>query len=166
MDGFRELNLRTYINRNDRPGVYFLSIECPAAYSDWIARQFFGAPYFEAQIATYSDGTTFHFAAERTQKDRPPASFFAKYRPESASAPPVPGSLDHFLVERYCLYFVVGGKVFRGDIQHQEWLLHNAELELDVDTVSTAAGLQLGTKADHVGFVQSTDTLIFPPVLE
>jgi uncharacterized protein YqjF (DUF2071 family) len=164
MDGFRELNLRTYIKRKDRPGVYFLSIDCPASYSDWIARHFFGVPYYEAQIATYNDGATFHIASERTQKDKPPAALFAKFRPESASAPPMPGTLDSFLVERYSLYFVGGGKVYRGDIQHDQWLLHNAELELDVNTISTAAGLEWGAKPDHVGFVQRTDTLIFPPV--
>ena len=146
--------------------MHFLSIECPVAYSDWIARQFFGVPYYEAQIAMYNDGTTFHFAAERTQKNRPAAAFFGRFRPEGASAPPVPGSLEHFLVERYSLYFVVDGKVNRGDIQHEKWLLHNADLEVEVDTISKAAGLQLGAKPDHVGFVQRTDTLIFPPVRE
>jgi uncharacterized protein YqjF (DUF2071 family) len=166
MEGFRELNLRTYIKRNDRPGIYFLSIECPAAFSDWIARHFFGVPYFEAQIAAFSDGATFHFASERTAKNQPPAALFSTFRPATESFPPAPGSLASFLVERYCLYFVHGGEVYRGDIHHGEWKLHNAEAELDVNTITKAAGVELAAKPDHTVFVAQTDTLIWPPVRE
>jgi uncharacterized protein len=166
MDAFRELNLRTYIKQNGRGGVYFLSIECPAAYSDWIARQFFGVPYYEAQIAVFSDGASYRFASERTQKNQPPAAFFASFQPMGDSASPVPGSLESFLVERYCLYYVHGGAVYRGDIHHDEWLLRSAEVQLDVDTVSRAAGFELSAKPDHAAFVLRTDTLIYPPVRE
>lgn len=166
MEGFRELNLRTYIKRNDRPGVYFLSIECPAAFSDWIARHFFGVPYYAAEIATYRDGDCFRFASERTQKGQPPAALFSQFRPVGQAAPPAPGSLESFLVERYSLYFAGDGHVWRGDIQHDQWQLFQAEVQLDVNTISTAAGLELGPKPDHAAYVVQTDTLIFPPVRE
>jgi uncharacterized protein len=164
MEAFRELNLRTYIKRNDKPGVYFLSIDCPAAFSDWIARHFFGVPYYEADIAAYTDGTSYHFASQRTQKDQPPAALFSRFRPVGEATSPVPGSLASFLVERYCLYFADHGEVHRGDIQNQDWKLQDADVDLDVHTVSAAVGLPLGPKPDHVVFVSRTDTLICPPV--
>lgn len=166
MEAFRELNLRTYVKGKDRPGVYFLSIDCPAAFSDWIARHFFGVPYYEAQIATYTDATSFHFASERTQKGQPPASLFTTFRPLGDGAAPAPGSLEAFLVERYSLYFVGKSEVWRGDIHHDEWLLQHAEADLEVNTVSSAAGIVLGPKPDHAAFVVRTDTLIYPPVRE
>jgi uncharacterized protein YqjF (DUF2071 family) len=166
MDSLRELNLRTYTTRNGKPGVYFLSIECPAAFSDWIAQHFFGVPYYEAQIATYNDGSSYNFAAERTQNDKPPAAFFASFRPEGEPFSPQPGTLESFLVERYCLYYVMKGVVYRGDIHHEEWKMKHAVADIAVNTVPGAAGLQLASTPDHVLFCNSTDTLIWPPVKE
>jgi uncharacterized protein YqjF (DUF2071 family) len=81
LESFRELNLRTYVKRNGKGGVYFLSIECPAAVCDWMAYHFFGVPYLRAQIATFNRGDSFRFASERTQKNEPPAAFFGTFRP-------------------------------------------------------------------------------------
>jgi hypothetical protein len=166
MDTLRELNLRTYTTRNGKPGVYFLSIECPAAFSDWIAQHFFGVPYYEAQIATNNDGSVYNFATERTQKEKPPAAFFASFHPQGAAQSPAPGSLEAFLVERYCLYYVMNGAVYRGDIHHAEWKLQNAIATIAVNTVPAAVGLELPSKPDHIVFCESTDTLIWPPVKE
>jgi len=166
IDTLRELNLRTYTTRNGKPGVYFLSIECPSVFNDWMAQHCFGVPYYEAQIATYSDGSSFRFAAERTQKDKPPAAFFANFSPTGETFSPQPGTLEQFLVERYCLYFVKDRSIYRGDIHHDDWKLQLAETQIDVNTVPGAAGLDLPAKPDHTVFCIRTDTLIWPPVNE
>ena len=166
MDSFRELNFRTYVRVNGRAGVFFLSIECPATFQDWIARKFFGVPYFHSQMASFNDGVSYHYATERVQADRTPAAFFGAFRPQPGGTAPAPGSLEQFLLERYSLYFVQNGVVHRGDIQHAEWNVQQAEAQIDVNTISSAEGFDLSNKPDHVGFVLQSDTLIFPPVRE
>lgn len=166
MEGLRELNLRTYTTRNGKPGVYFLSIECPAICSDWIARNIFGAPYYEAQIALCNDGVSWSFASERTQEGMHAAAFFGTFRPAGEASRPAPGSLEHFLVERYCLYFVKDGAIWRGDIDHDEWKLQNADMQIAVNTVPSALGLALAAKPDHTAYCVSTDTRVWPPVKE
>jgi uncharacterized protein YqjF (DUF2071 family) len=166
MDGFRELNLRTYVRQNGKPGVCFLSIECPAGLSDWIARQFFGVPYHFAQMITFNDSDFFHYASERLLKDRTSATFFAKFRALEGGHQPVPNTIEHFLLERYASYFVHQGKTYRGEIQHEKWNVQPAEAFIEVNTIADAAGLQLSARPDHVAFVARTDTLIFPPVVD
>lgn len=165
-DSFRELNLRTYVRQNGRAGVCFLSIECPAGLSDWIARQFFGVPYYHAEMITWNDGQSYRYATERLLEDKSEAVFFGEFRPSAGGRPPEPNSLEFFLLERYNSYFVHEGAVYRGEIEHPEWLLQPAEAEIQVNTVAQALGLQLSSRPDHVGFVQSTVTHIFPPVRE
>ncbi|HEX4039149.1 MAG TPA: DUF2071 domain-containing protein [Acidobacteriaceae bacterium] len=163
-DSFRELNLRTYVRQNGRPGVCFLSIECPAGFSDWIARQFFGVPYYHAQMIAWNDGESYRYATERLIQDQREAVFFGEFRPSPGGQLPQPNTLEFFLLERYSSYFVHEGAVYRGEIQHPEWLLQQAEAEIEVNTISEVLGLELSPRPDHVGFVQSTVTHIFPPV--
>lgn len=165
-DSFRELNLRTYVRQNGRPGVCFLSIECPAAYSDWIARQFFGVPYYHAQMIAWNDGVSYRYASERMLQDNSEAVFFGEFRPSAEGHPPQPDTLEFFLLERYSSLFAHDGSIYRGDIEHPEWLLQPAEAEIEVNTIAQALGLQLSSRPDHAGFVQSTVTHIFPPVRE
>jgi len=57
--------------------------------------------------------------------------FEGSYRPTGAPFYAQTGSLEHFLVERYCFYSCdADGRIYRGDIQHQPWPLQTAELEL------------------------------------
>jgi uncharacterized protein YqjF (DUF2071 family) len=160
----RELNFRTYVKRNGKGGVYFLSIECPAIVSDWMALHLFKVPYLKAQIVMANDGVTYHYASERTQSDMPPAAFFGTFSPSGETASPAPGSLESFLVERFCLFFVKDGKVYRGDIHHEAWKLQSAELNIGYNTIAKAAGFDLAEKPDHIAFSPATDTLVWLPV--
>lgn len=42
---FYEINVRTYINNNDKQGVYFLNIEAEKQISAFVARTLSGLPY-------------------------------------------------------------------------------------------------------------------------
>ncbi len=164
METLRELNLRTYVTRGNKPGVYFLSIDCPAVVSDWMANHFFGVPYLRANIATINDGGTYQYASERIQKTQPPPAFFGSFQPVGEEFDPSQNPLAKFLVERYCLYFVKDGVVWRGDIYHADWHLRAAEAVIAVNTIPKAAGLEVPAKPDHLVYCLETDTLIWLPV--
>jgi uncharacterized protein len=55
-----------------------------------------------------------------------------------------PGTIEHFLTERYALYTTgSGGKLHRGNIHHLPWPLELAEAEFELNELPAAHGIQL-----------------------
>ncbi len=134
---FPELNLRTYVRHGDRPGVWFFSLDASNALAVWAARTFFHLPYYSARMRLSADEVaTYQFESQRLPrryylKDQPQCRFRAQYRPTSAPRQAMPGTLEHFLTERYCLYADFGGgDVRRLEVHHKPWPLCDAEAEL------------------------------------
>jgi uncharacterized protein YqjF (DUF2071 family) len=44
--------------------------------------------------------------------------------------------LEHWLVERYCLYTVSGKHIYRGNIHHQPWVLQDASVKIEENTIA------------------------------
>ena len=60
--------------------------------------------------------------------------------PVSHSAP---GSLDHWLTERYCLYAMDWAqRLYRAEIHHVPWPLQPAEVEIEANSMALAAGIR------------------------
>ena len=70
-----------------------------------------------------------------------------------------PGSLEHFLTERYCLYTTgKAGRLCRAEIHHGLWPLQPAEAEIGLTTI---APLDLdGDPVCH--FARSQDVVVWP----
>jgi uncharacterized protein len=166
LDSFRELNLRTYVKVKGRPGVTFLSIECPAAVVDWMSEQLFGYPYLQARVVGIEQENCFRIATERTQAGKPPAAFWGSFKVSGNPSAPVRGTLEHFLLERYTSFFVKDGAIYRAEIRHPEWMVQHAEPAIEVNTIPPAAGLVLPEKPLHAAFVSRTDTFVWLPVRE
>jgi uncharacterized protein YqjF (DUF2071 family) len=85
--------------------------------------------------------------------------FSGRYRPDGAVFHAEPGSLEWFLVERYCLYTTdAAGEVHRAEIHHELWPLQPAEAELELTTISP---LELpGEPRCH--FSRRQDVVIWP----
>jgi len=147
-----ELNCRTYVRRGQRPGIWFFSLDASNLIAAHVARLTYGLPYHHASITF--DGETFSAVREG-----PDMSFVASYRAAGAAFEPEPSTLEHFLVERYCLYGA-GGWV-RSDIHHRPWSIQPAEAALD------EAGLFPievdGEPLLHLG--ERQDVVIWPPAL-
>jgi uncharacterized protein YqjF (DUF2071 family) len=123
LSSFLELNCRTYVRWNDRPGIWFFSLDASSRLAVEAARRTYGLPYRQARIE-FEAGT---FTVSRFRED----SFFsASYEPLGAPYTAGEGSLEHFLVERYCLYGGKNGEL-RADIHHLPWQLQKAEVELE-----------------------------------
>ncbi len=80
-----------------------------------------------------------------------------------AVRPPEPGTLEHFLTERYCLY-TVDKRVHacRLDIHHPRRSLQDAEADLRVNTMAEAAGLRLPGMAPLLHFAKRQDMVAWP----
>lgn len=127
LSDFLELNCRTYVRRSDRPGIWFFSLDASSRLAVEAARRTYRLPYRHARI----DLEAATFTARREGE----AAFFsASYDARGQAKSARAGSLEHFLVERYCLYAADGE--LRADIHHPPWQLQQAEVELDQRSIS------------------------------
>src|SRR5215213_4693826 len=86
VSAFPELNVRTYVERDGKPGVWFLSLDATNALAVWAARRFFHLPYFRAQMAISCTGADFRYTSRRAG-----AELSATYRPSSDLLRVAPG---------------------------------------------------------------------------
>ena len=140
LSAFPELNVRTYVTHGGKPGVWFFSLDAENAVAVSVARAWFHLPYFNARMRCETRNDWIEYASERTHRDATKAKLRARYRPIGEIFHPRPGTLDHFLAERYCLYAAnPEGQVSRGEIQHAPWPLQQAQAEFRENTMIEAA---------------------------
>jgi uncharacterized protein YqjF (DUF2071 family) len=97
--------------------------------------------------------------------DGQPAELAGRYKPVGAPTPPAPGSLEHWLTERYCLYTLDDhGAVLRADIHHPPWPLMLAEAGFELNTMAEPYGLKLDSPPPLLHFATRQDVLIWPLV--
>ena len=73
---FAEINVRTYVTVDDKPGVYFFSLDAANVSAVLGARLFFGLPYFKAKFRIESEGERIRYESRRTVRPKP-AEFHA-----------------------------------------------------------------------------------------
>jgi uncharacterized protein len=144
ISSFHEINVRTYATLEGRPGIYFLSLDAASRLAVETARRVYRVPYFHSGIDVDQDGERVRYASEREQPDGPPAAFDAEYEPVGPVFHAMPGSFDHWLAERYCLYTVDERQaVQRGDIHHPPWPLQRADAQIVRNTMAAPYGIRL-----------------------
>ena len=80
--------------------------------------------------------------------------------PSGEAWPAEPGTLEHFLTERYCLYTVADGRVYRAEIHHPPWPLQRASADIGLNTMPPE-GLEL-EGAPLLHFAARQDVLVWP----
>lgn len=117
---FDEINIRTYIENDNKKGVYFLNIEAEKQLSALIAKTLSGLPYEKSNIKR----TDSNYNSSNIQKN-----FFLNADFEVKEKRVKKTELDYWLTERYCLYLDKEEKIYRYDIHHKEWEIKNVELK-------------------------------------
>jgi hypothetical protein len=141
---FPEINVRTYVRVEDKPGIYFLSLDAGSLAAVLAARRSYRLPYFRSRISAAAAEQGFRFEALRISGDGPPARFDARYGPEGEELPRRDGSLERWLSERYCLYTLDDHqRIQRGEIHHPPWPLRRAWAEIAANTMAAPFGIAL-----------------------
>jgi uncharacterized protein len=92
-------------------------------------------------------------------------SIDAAYRPTGAVFYSVPGTLDHWLTERYCLFSARNpGQVVYGDIHHGPWPLQPAEAEVRVNTMLQPIEIKLPNGKPVSHFARYREVVAWPIV--
>ena len=131
VSSFRELNVRTYVTRDRKPGIWFFSLDASSQLAVEAARLLYRLPYFKADISMRRRGNEILYECSRDAGK----VFNATYRPAGPVFQAQPGSLEHFLTERYCLYAEHEGALYRAEIHHRPWPLQPAEAQIDLNTM-------------------------------
>jgi uncharacterized protein len=161
VSAFPELNVRTYVTVGDKPGVFFFSLDAGNPLAVGAARTLLNLPYYSANMSVSVDGHV-DYASRRAAK--PAAAFSASYRGLGSPRPPLRGTLEYFLTERYCLYAVDHSfHAYRLDIHHPPWPLEPAEAEIAVNTMADAAGVRLPSMAPLLHFAKRQDMVCWAP---
>jgi hypothetical protein len=161
---FSEINVRTYVSYNGKPGIYFFSLDASNLSAVWGARVFYRLPYWQASMKVKGKGGAKIDYLSKRQHGPKPAELKCSFGPASRQTFHArPGSLQHFLTERYCLYSVSRKHLYRGEIHHLPWVLQEAVVDLEVNTMAQPAGLQLSDKPDLAYFSSELKVLFWAP---
>ena len=140
ISNFHELNVRTYVHLNGIPGIWFFSLDANSQLAVMGARTLFQLPYYYASIDLEQHEKTI-ICTSRRRDGKSPAAFHATWTIGADMPQAEPGSLDFFLVERYCLYTSHKGRLYRCRVSHEPWPLQQARLSKYDSNVLEANGL-------------------------
>lgn len=159
LSAFPELNVRLYVETDDKPGVWFVSLDATNPLAVWAARRFFHLPYYRARMSLVPNGEDIVYRSERRDGD---AGFSASYRPIGDPYESSPGTLEHWLTERYCLYArSPAGKLLRNDVHHVPWPLQHAEAKIEKNTMLTSTGISLPDTTPILHFARQVDVIVW-----
>jgi uncharacterized protein len=156
---FLECNLRTYVHYRGRPGVYFFSLDA----SNWLAcqgaRVGWSLPYFHAKMSEEMPDGAIDFRVDRN----PSTGLTLRYRIGAPMGPSEPGTVEHFLLERYLLFTKRRGKILCGHVHHVSYPTYHAEV-LDLEeSLFEAAGLTAPARPpEFVHWSPGVDVDVFP----
>ncbi|MFN7162366.1 MAG: YqjF family protein [Fimbriimonadales bacterium] len=139
---FPEANIRTYVRYGAQRGVWFFSLDAAHRLGVWAARRFWKLPYYYARMRwRFLAPDAIHY--ETIRADRSRAFARVQYRFTGEPRETEPGSLEHFLVERYTLFTAQQGELYYGEVAHLPYAIQPATvLELE-QTLTDAAGIAL-----------------------
>jgi uncharacterized protein len=159
---FLELNVRTYIRHRARAGVWFFSLDAQSPLAVAAARAWFGLPYYCARMQLEETEGRVAYRSQRTDHRGAPAELRAEYHPTGPLFHAKPGTLEHFLTERYCL-ISRRRTLLLGEIHHAPWNLQPAEADFETNTMTSAIGLELPPTPPLLLFSHRLDMLGWHP---
>lgn len=125
LSDFEEINVRTYVQKDGKKGVYFLSIEAEKWLSAFVAKSLSGLPYEKSEIQRTENQCI------STNKAK---SFHLNINFEIGETLQQKTDLDLWLTERYCLFLDLGKNLYRYDIHHEEWEIKSLKINhLEID---------------------------------
>jgi uncharacterized protein YqjF (DUF2071 family) len=156
VSSFREINVRTYVTRDDKPGIWFFSLDASSQIAVEAARRIYKLPYFRARISLERRAGRVVYECVRDER----TAFSGSYRGVGETQAPKDGTLEHFLTERYCLYASDRGRLHRAEIHHAPWPLQPAEAAIDLNTMPPDGIALEGQPLLH--FSARQDVVIWP----
>lgn len=155
LNTYLELNVRTYVKFKGKVGVYFFTLDANHPLTV-LGTKAMSLPYQLSKMEMLEENNEILFKSRRLFEY---GKFSARY--ESASQPKQlePGSLDYWLLERYCLFTKWGNLLLRGDIRHEKWEVSEVNYRIRENEV---APFLLTTDPLLLHYAAKKQVIIFP----
>jgi uncharacterized protein len=155
---FPEMNLRLYVERDGKPGIWFISLDASRAPAVWAARTFVHLPYYLADMSISASDDGVRYRSSRLGPTR--VELAGRYRPTGQVRESRNGSIEHFLTERYCLYTEDAQRNPRRlEIHHHPWPLQPADAEFEINDVAPPQGIDLPDTPPLLHFSRRLDVI-------
>ncbi len=126
------------------------------------ARVGLGLPYYYARMARAKQGGRVDYSMRRSTGRRPRLD--VEYEIGEALGPAVPGTLEHFLIERYLLHVERLGTLWTVQVHHAPYPLRQARALGVRDQLVAAAGLpEPAIPPPLVHYADGVDVEVFAP---
>jgi uncharacterized protein YqjF (DUF2071 family) len=174
VSAFNEINVRTYVHHRGRdPGVWFCSLNANCRLAASVARCRWHLNYFFGRVEVRRTGNIVRYeAARRAGRQKIGARVVAQIgqklghdEPGRALAPgrTLPGTLEHFLLDRYILYAQQdGGPLYQARVHHVPYAVDEARLLRCDQTLLAASGIAVDGPPCHIAFCERADVEMFP----
>jgi uncharacterized protein len=160
---FSQVNVRTYVTLDGKPGVYFFSLDAHNWLAVKAAKVVGNLPYKYAEVAIDSSDSNIHCECRR--KTDIHANWVGDFKPIAEPIHPVKESFDEWMAERYCLYtFNKKGKTLRSDILHRPWLLQEVQAEIYENTLLSSLNIQPDSHSPIFHYAKQQDVRFWPLV--
>ena len=134
ISNFPEFNIRTYVTKNGKSGVFFLTLDAQSHITCIYAPFAYGLPYNYAKCSLEINDKGGSVWESKRMKDG------IGLKGESIANGPIlkakKGSLEEFLFERYCLYVSHKGKTCRAYTFHEPWEYREAEVIIEENSLT------------------------------
>lgn len=169
ISAFHEINVRTYVHLNGRdPGVWFFSLDAASPLAVAAARAMYKLAYYAADI-DFNEGEgaypVLDFHSRRTdERGTTPADAHVRYRAiEGPATAAAPGTLEHFLVERYILYAEDERReLHRARVHHQPYPVQKAEVLALDETLIWASGIKRAEQPAYRHYAREVNVKVYP----
>jgi uncharacterized protein len=172
ISAFPETNVRTYVHLDGSdPGVWFLSLDAGGSLGARLGRSKWGLPYHHSKMRVRRQSTQIRYECDRLWPGRMGVGgrveaeigdVFAGLHRGVDLGHAVPGSLEHFLIERYVLYVQKDEHLLCGRVHHRPYSLREAKLTYSEQSFLTDLGLHFERPPDHVAFSEGVSVEVFP----
>ena len=162
---FLETNVRTYVHVGGRdPGLYFFSLDAASRLAVLGARAGLGLPYQYARMRLRRDGAVVDYDMQRLSGARPRLA--VRYEPGEYLGASAPGTLEHFLIERYLLHVQRGRTLWTVQVHHAPYPVQRARVLSLFDELILADGVcEPQGPPPLVHFASGVNVEVFAPTL-
>jgi uncharacterized protein YqjF (DUF2071 family) len=168
---FPELTLRTYVRdqQTGTPGTYLFSRDANNLLAVLLGSALYSMPSHWAEMRLEQrTKREFSFYSRRRFCDQP-VVFQARYRglgPTRQLAEACNGTLEHFLMERFCLFLRNrAGQALRANVHLIPWPLEEAEAVIEQNDLATAIGINLPDQEPLLHYSRRLVVYIWPAEL-
>jgi uncharacterized protein len=153
ISNFHEINIRTYVIHNGKPGVYFLNIEAQKLLSAKLSKFLSRLPYEKARMKRSQKNELQDYTSKLKKKG---FAFASKYRISDQLVSKT--NLDLWLTERYCLYLDRGGKTYIYEIHHLPWELQDVQVS-EIQTNYRIGKIDLNDSPDLIHYSKGVNVI-------